>query len=305
MSAKHRLETARRAEAAPLWVEICDVPVAIEGLDTTLRARLADLLRPFVRPAGPGAAPVRLRAARDGGGWRFVKSAWETHFFDEPDRLLAQLEWQAMAQAQLQSSRWALFHGAALARGEAVVLLVGESGAGKTTLTLALTARGWLPLSDDVVVVDPGSLHLHAFPRCFHVHPSTAATLIDASLLEWLGGAGGTTADEVYARPTRWADHAPAPSSIVVVERHPFGPSTSAPLPYAEAAYALAASALANQLSQAERVRTAACLVAAAATCTRLHNGDLGGAVDLIEALATAPRARWAVPDPAAAAKHA
>jgi hypothetical protein len=46
-----------------------------------------------------------------------------------------------------------VLHAAALSKGSSIVVLAGESGIGKTTLTLDLLTRGWSYLSDDVVPV--------------------------------------------------------------------------------------------------------------------------------------------------------
>jgi hypothetical protein len=43
------------------------------------------------------------------------------------------------------------FHAAALARGERAILLMGDKGAGKSTLSAALALRGWSVVSDDLV----------------------------------------------------------------------------------------------------------------------------------------------------------
>lgn len=59
-----------------------------------------------------------------------------------------------------------LFHGAALSTpaGQGVVL-AGDAGLGKSTLTLALLERGWGFLSDDVAAVDRADGRLYPFPR--------------------------------------------------------------------------------------------------------------------------------------------
>jgi hypothetical protein len=54
------------------------------------------------------------------------------------------------------------------------VLVVGGSGAGKTTATLALVESGWAFLGDDALLVTEGPL-LCAFPRPFHIGPATLA----------------------------------------------------------------------------------------------------------------------------------
>lgn len=279
-----------KTASTPLHLEICGVTVSVEGLDAALRERLADVLNPFViAPSSPRdeATGARLRVwwVQDENGWRLAPDDYTSQFFGDPQRLVTQLEWQAMVHAHELSAGLALFHGAALARGNDVVLLLGETRAGKTTLTLGLMQRGWLPLTDDVLVVDRESLCISAFPRCFHVSREIAARLADRTLLEWLGNCAAE-GEEEYARPVRWAEEARPPTCIVTVERRADGPSECSPISYAEAASRLAASTLANRLGKRERVAVAAHLAAGARRCVRLVNGDLDGALDLIERMA-------------------
>lgn len=58
-----------------------------------------------------------------------------------------------------------ILHGAVLSRGDDAIAIVGSSGAGKSTLTAALLLDGWAYLSDELVVVDLGSLRARAYPR--------------------------------------------------------------------------------------------------------------------------------------------
>jgi hypothetical protein len=69
-------------------------------------------------------------------------------------------------------------HAAALEEpGGRRVLVAGTSGAGKTTLALALAAAGLTPLGDDAVLLGArdGAPRVIGFPRPFHVGARTAA----------------------------------------------------------------------------------------------------------------------------------
>ena len=79
-------------------------------------------------------------------------------------------------------------HAAALASPEGhVVLVVGDSGAGKTTTTLALLEAGADYLGDDTLFLaaEAGGVRVIAFPRAFHLG---AATLAAFPRLEPLAG---------------------------------------------------------------------------------------------------------------------
>ncbi len=54
-------------------------------------------------------------------------------------------------------------HAAALTRAGVGCLLVGESGAGKSTMALNLVRRGWGYLSDDSILLRPGADRVEAF----------------------------------------------------------------------------------------------------------------------------------------------
>jgi hypothetical protein len=59
------------------------------------------------------------------------------------------------------SKNWAIVHGALLVRNGRTVLLIGQSGFGKSTLSLASTMAGWQVLAEDSVYVDQ---LLHGYP---------------------------------------------------------------------------------------------------------------------------------------------
>jgi hypothetical protein len=67
-----------------------------------------------------------------------------------------------------------LFHGAALSRHGEGLVLCGESGFGKSTLTLALLARGWSFLSDEVAAVAHDRQVLTPFPKALELLPASA-----------------------------------------------------------------------------------------------------------------------------------
>ncbi len=59
----------------------------------------------------------------------------------------------------------AVFHAAALSRGGRAVLLVGATGAGKSTLAAWLALRGFAYLTDELIFLPSGSLHIQPFIR--------------------------------------------------------------------------------------------------------------------------------------------
>ncbi len=265
-----------------LDLTIAGTPVRIDGLDDALLARLHDLLRPFATRSAHAvpAEHICIVPRAEAPGWSVALSGQEVMSTADADRLLTYLDWLAVAQALEATVQCAVFHCAALVRDGTAVLLLAKSGAGKTTLTLGLMQRGWEPLTDDIVLVDRATLSVSAFPRSFHLDDATKALLTDPSLIEWPAHLAG------YARPSRWAEGAYRPHTIVVVERCVTCPSSRSPILQAEAAGALVASAIRNPLPKSEVVRIAAELVAGARSFVRLRNGHLDGALNLVEGAA-------------------
>jgi hypothetical protein len=270
--------------AQPLRLRICDASVEVAGLSADLRGRLEDLLRPFVLTATDPSSEtiaVRIHVERrpETPWWTITHGARAPHHCYAPDPLLRYVEWLATAQALAQTTSSVVFHGAALMRGASALLLVGQSSAGKTTVTTGLIQRGWLPLTDDSALVSPASLRVAPFPRCFHVDSFTASTIAEPALFEEAGALAG------YLRPVRWADGALRVDCIAQLARHPEAPTSAHAITQAEAAGALYASAIRTGLPQRESARVAVSVAAGARSCWLVNNGELHDTVDLLERL--------------------
>lgn len=71
-----------------------------------------------------------------------------------------------------------LLHSGAVATPDGrVVVIHGESGAGKTTLTTALVAEGLAYLTDETVCLDPVTLAIEPFPKPLTVKPGSQQVL--------------------------------------------------------------------------------------------------------------------------------
>ncbi|HEY7093575.1 MAG TPA: hypothetical protein VH393_10365 [Ktedonobacterales bacterium] len=219
---------------------------------------------------------IEVGQAPSGRGWVVIYLGQALRKFDTSDDLLAYLEWFALTQAVGAMPGAVALHGAALSNGESCMLLLGASGAGKTTLTLGLMARGWRPLTDDIVLIDPNTLAIAPFPRCFHVDEAAKSLVAQQANLEWPGKLSG------YARPTTWATGGQSATTLVVVQRCPTCMAARFPILQAEAAGGLLAEAAGTQLS-ASVVASVAARLAAGAKCYRLKNGPLESSLNLIE----------------------
>ncbi len=80
--------------------------------------------------------------------------------------LAAELVLSACNQAASSGPPGSLrFHAGVVAHDGKGLVICGTSGAGKSSLTLALLRAGWEYLSDEIAVLDPASLHLTPYPK--------------------------------------------------------------------------------------------------------------------------------------------
>ena len=68
-------------------------------------------------------------------------------------------------------------HAGAAAKDDRAVLLIGSWGAGKSTLAAALSRRGWMYISDDIVPIDPHGRTAVPFPLTPAVRNEAASPL--------------------------------------------------------------------------------------------------------------------------------
>lgn len=73
---------------------------------------------------------------------------------------------EVIAADLLEGCGHLLLHAGAVTRGDLTILLLGHSGAGKTTLTLELVRRGFRFLGDEYVAIGGQAEVLIPFPRC-------------------------------------------------------------------------------------------------------------------------------------------
>jgi len=132
-------------------------------------------------------AEVRLGVHRDPHGYRVTDRGDDLATVPDArgvlDTVFARVHRRAFELAAL--SGWVRLHGVVLRVGERRLVVVGDSGAGKTTLAVAALVAGHEVEGDESLLVRAGQVV--AVPRRFHVKPGTAEVVPRAA--GWLAAA--------------------------------------------------------------------------------------------------------------------
>jgi hypothetical protein len=214
--------------------------VAVEPAATALM-RLDELLGSGTPGTGwQAASGTLLRIDREDGTWH-VRDTEGTSLcqpLSDDEQLVPHLEWLAYSAAIYHADVSLLLHAGAVVRDGIALLLPNASGAGKTTLTLALATRGWLPLTDDVcpLIEQDGELVATGSRRCCHLR------LPSQDLLRTMGvPVEGPLGGVSYCyRPERWGEPA-AVRGIVIPRYRDDVPTSLTPITQAECMARLAA----------------------------------------------------------------
>ncbi|HIE29506.1 TPA: hypothetical protein EYP66_19730 [Candidatus Poribacteria bacterium] len=112
-------------------------------------------------PCEGGEKPKSYLLKKD--GYKLIKSR-------NPSLLIPYLEWEIFhAYIDEISEDFSVFHAASIVKDGKAILLVGESGKGKTTLTVSLVKRGFRYLSDDLSAIHPVTLKVLPTPKAVHL----------------------------------------------------------------------------------------------------------------------------------------
>ncbi|MGE3509920.1 MAG: hypothetical protein AB7N65_13660 [Vicinamibacterales bacterium] len=264
----------------PIRVRIGGRRIAVRASDSDDAAAARAVLKAFdddVSPEPPDLAITMVRTPT--GLWTVGPGDAVTHQSATRDGALLSLEFLLVSDVLARTDRFHL-HGAALVdpAGAMVVLILGESGAGKTTLTLSLMGGGFRPLADDVILLDPETLCPDRFPRSFHVDDRTRR-LIDPLFAgrEWEtpGLPPG------YCLPLSWAEASRPVGAVVLPAGHGYVEPLLTRLSPADTAMALLSGTTSLDRVPRLALRTAA-RIAAAAPCFTLRAGTPADNVDLV-----------------------
>ena len=203
-----------------------------------------------LRPAGADVEDrFLLSRSPSGTAWRGDCGFAATELPDQA-AILSWLDDQLTVGAQHRRTDLLFVHAAALGRNGRAVLLVAESGGGKSTTSWAALHHGFSLLSDELAPVDPATFEVHPHPRavCLKTRPPDPYVL-PAGTLQTSGG---------YYVAVRLLPGPPSPTplpltALVFVTYRPDEPQPSLrPISPAEGAIRLYAHCL-NPLAHAGR----------------------------------------------------
>jgi hypothetical protein len=190
--------------------------VELQATDAETRATLSAMTGTYSQTGAEPDLCYRFAAA---DGWRLWRNREEVclceHALDMPPMFEVDLHRQLL---QRSVDRW-LLHAGAVADERGAVLLAGDSGAGKTTLTLAMTAAGMRYLSDELVAIDT-DLHVQGMCRPLALPPDVPVPRSFLRATVTVRGAGGEPVETTLVHPpAERLCHGPAPGVAIVVLR--------------------------------------------------------------------------------------
>lgn len=160
--------------AAPPWRclrRIADYTFAIEGTDPQLR-ELAEALYSGAA-AEQGEPAIRFTLTHRPRGFALLQDGARAGAAPTLAGLFQEAEWALTEAALLRLGHFFQLHAGAVAGQSSAWLLVGPPESGKTSLALALAARGHALLTDEIALVDPRCLRVTPFGRDLIVRPGT------------------------------------------------------------------------------------------------------------------------------------
>ena len=95
----------------------------------------------------------------------------KTHQNDDSHKIIYALEWQIVSDFLHAYKDQIKFHAASLSYHNKGTLFIGNSGTGKTSLSIMLMKHHWQLLSDEFGILDPDNLNVYPFPRNIIIKP--------------------------------------------------------------------------------------------------------------------------------------
>jgi len=219
---------------APGWL-ILGTPLRCLGVPPEARRELESLLQGFYSLQSPNVGTVDLALLHEDGPLLLTGGEgerWEVTGGDAP--LSSHLEYRLVSEAIRRDRKHWILHAGAVVGSAGTCLIVGESGAGKTSLTLWLWAHGLRLVTDDLCPLTRGSLAPETFPRALHMDAEYSPRLI-----ERIPPRPASYPATYYPFPDAGGEPVPPVTHLLVIERGPDPDGALEPLSQSEAAHRL------------------------------------------------------------------
>jgi hypothetical protein len=264
----------------PLVLEFAGLSVQLH-LSACLKVQVEELFG-HLRSNAPH-TDVQLSIRQEGDIVRFLRAgepAWEC----EATQFLPLLKGELTEIAVRFADYEVALHAAAVTRGPDLLILLGSPGAGKTTLAIALAARGFDIVADDVVLLDERGAALGlAFPfatkeSSWAWHNPDLPRLAGAATYRRLDGQLVR-----YIAPPRYASLEPRKiSRVVILDRHQGAPAELNQLDRLSTLRTLIAEGDSRDHRLSDIGFAALITALKAAECNRLTYGDARQAAELL-----------------------
>ena len=263
-----------------LWLSVLDRLVSIQCDDAEARELLACNYGGMFVPGSPDRADLEYRVAPVGGEGAFSIrcGAREVERAHSPGELLSLVKQDVVVEIQKARPDLYFVHAAALSHEGRAVLLVAESGGGKSTTAWALLHHGFRYGSDELAPVDPRTGCVHAFPSalCLKADPPDSFPLPAGAIRT-----PHTRYVPVECLPAPLAPFPSLPANIFFVRYRPRAAPAVRKLGAAEAGARIFAQAL-NALAHPGGGLDVAIDIAKRSRCFGMETGDLRATSQLI-----------------------
>jgi len=203
-------------------------------------------------------------------------------------QLFRYLECQLDHMLADQITNHLLLHSGSVAKDGAGIILPGESGSGKSSLTLALLQSGYKYFSDEIAVVNAESGELHSFPKPVSIKNTSVFPHLAERENLWFGPESDVQDSVWYVHPENLGAHVadePAPIRYVIFpSRCSQGDAQLLPLTPGEALRELVANSINLPKLGSKGIHMIADLVNEA-QCFALKSADLAASVSLVNRL--------------------
>ena len=244
-----------------------DLEIVVTADDDELESKIA-----YMAPGATMATPVVERVeyhVSGTGPYSLTRSGDEFERAHTPDDVLFLVyrDCYGRVMQRMHDQRWLPLHGCLVTVAGRRLLVVGQKGAGKTTLMLRLLHDGHLVEGDELVLTRDGVAI--ALPRLFHLKPGTEALIpelsgrFDSLPFTMLSDGGRITGFDPSAAGFEWHIDAGPIHGMVVLRAGHDGPTSVRPLTSVELAFHALDHAFPATESRPDTLRACAALVGA------------------------------------------